>query len=131
MAAVNRPVIGQVVCFTQGCDELATVHRVEKGNKTGYLYARCPECKCNQSTGKLFQNYLKENTDFRAEFAHLQVEKPAIAEPEQPKQIEDLQVDEPEPAEVQETAQPHAGRVVGGAILGLVSIFAIIAGVRG
>ncbi|MFK5947940.1 MAG: hypothetical protein QM500_04105 [Methylococcales bacterium] len=117
MAVVNRPVIGQVECFTQGCDESATVHMVEKGNRKGYLYTRCPECKCTQSTGKLFQNYLKENTDFRPEFEHLQVKKPESLEPEQPETIEGDQVNEPESEPTPETPQPKQKSGVWGVLL--------------
>lgn len=134
MAVVNRPVIGTVKCFTPGCDEQATVHCVERGARAGYLYSRCPECKCNQSTGALFQKYLRQHTEFRPEYQGAAWPVTSIHETE-PGQTDLAEPDaqpvaEPETDQDGETGEPQAERGAGGAIaagLGLIVGIGLIA----
>jgi len=64
-ANVNRPVEGQIKCYTQDCSETATVHKIAKGSRTGEYYLRCPVCKCNQSSGPHLQKYIRKNMKAR------------------------------------------------------------------
>ena len=105
MAVVNRPVIGTVKCFTQGCDETATVHQVQKGARKGELYTRCPACGCNQSRGALFQSYLVGETEFRPDAAELLPIPGAVMKPETQAETQAEQVSDP--GETQEEAQPE------------------------
>jgi len=123
----GNPVIGTVVCFTPGCDESASVHQIMSGSREGELYTRCPECKCNQSTGKLFQKYLHEKSDFREGHEHLSTNE---AEQNEELEAEALEVEEAEQNESTQAEKTQANNerpglalvasVVGVGILGLV-----------
>lgn len=129
MTVRNRPVIGQVKCHTTGCNEIATVHQVENGNRKGFLYTRCPACKCSQSTGDIFQRYLWENTDFRPGVEFIHDKRPGETQAAEPGEPEPINQDEPGEPETSEPEQPQTGYGVVGPILILSSIAAAIYGV--
>lgn len=128
MAVKNRPVIGQVKCFSPGCNEIATVHQVENGNRKGFLYTRCPACKCSQSTGDIFQSYLWENTDFREGVEFINDKRPG----EPGGEPETIDQGEPGEPETDETAQPEPESGVWGvvAFIGLGIAAALIGAAR-
>lgn len=118
-ANVNRPVVGQVMCYTQDCEQLATVHQIAKGSRTGEYYLRCPVCKCNQSSGPHLQNYIRKNMQAR----------PGHEIPESENDDETI-------GQVHEEAEPigqnsEPGKKTGGVITGLLAVVAIAALIAG
>ena len=69
----KNPTKGYVLCPTEGCGEICTVHAVgehramtegetpKNPRRLGQLYTICPKCKTNQSAGKPFQDWLTEH----------------------------------------------------------------------
>ena len=118
MANVNNPVIGTVPCYNRGCTEIASVHQIQKGSREGELYTRCPECKCNQSTGRPFQKYLHEMAEFRDGYEHLSTKE---VEPETDAD------QEPEKAATDENAKTEktpAGKTKKGGIVAVIGTLA-------
>lgn len=115
----GNPVIGTVPCRDPECTETATVHQIQSGSREGELYTRCPNCKANQSTSELFQNYLRKNTEFRPGYEHLAETEKAESH-DVPEPDDDESIDEPETQE-----EPKKS---GGIVLGAIALVSIVAG---
>jgi hypothetical protein len=60
-----NPVIATVPC--KDCDQVATVQQVARGKgKRLMFYTRCPDCGCDQRTGKTIQEYIFNNSSPRS-----------------------------------------------------------------
>jgi len=68
-----KPVIATAPCDQAGCTETMTLHEVKRGGSQhrGQIYTRCPSCGCNQTTGKLRQQWLIENATPRPGYGEL------------------------------------------------------------
>jgi len=118
-ANVNRPVVGQVMCYTQDCEQSATVHQIAKGSRTGEYYLRCPVCKCNQSSGPHLQNYIRKNMQARPGY-----------EIQQDEEVAETIGQEQEPVEAI-GQNSETGKKTGGVITGLLAVVAIAALIAG
>lgn len=110
-------VVGTVVCWGRGCNEIASVHETKRGgkNRKGSLYLNCPECRCLQPTGASSQAYIKQNMVPRDGFEYLTENKPS--EPEQePK---------PEPIEEKEETAERPVKTAPLVFLGVVALGAL------
>jgi hypothetical protein len=95
------------------------VHQIQSGRREGELYTRCPNCKANQSTSELFQNYLRKNTEFRPGYEHL-AETQETESHQAPEPGGDESIDEP--------GEQEEPKKKGGIILGAIALVSIVAG---
>lgn len=121
----KNQVIGTAPCDQTGCTETMTVHEVKRGGSThrGQLYTRCPGCGCNQTTGKLRQQWLIDNTLARPEYVELFEFKKKAGDNTVSDDIEKKTDDTDEPEKASDSAVSSgksSGAVVG--ILGLIVV---------
>jgi len=107
MATQNRPVIGYIKCSEPKCGERTTVHQSARG-KGRYLYTRCPECGCDQRTGKAFQTRLYYGMERIVD--DVEIKRPSNVPEEKPENLESSKVvavsEQPKPEPEQPETEP-------------------------